>query len=103
MKNQLTLILAGYLLFSSIGVAYAERFIVLNGQRLSIPEIQRLEQFRCGPIPNGRYWLNMWNGIWGYEGNPSPQGHIKDNCYNPQRRPSLSERGMLFSPRDWVR
>ena len=91
------------LLFTGLGIAYAERFVVVNGYRLSIPDIQNLERIRCGPVPNGRYWLNMWSGLWGYEGNPRPQGHIKDNCYKPQRRPSLSERGMLFSPGDWVR
>lgn len=91
-------------LFSLLGVAHAERYVVVNGQRLSIPAIQYLERVHCGPVPNGRYWINMQTGIWGYEGNPRSQGHVKDNCYNSQqRRPSLSERGMLFSPGDWIR
>ncbi|MCA9471582.1 MAG: hypothetical protein MRJ96_08345 [Nitrospirales bacterium] len=103
MSRTLLPIIVFFLLFTCLGVAYAERYVVVNGHRLSIPEIQNLERIRCGPIPNGRYWLNMWNGIWGYEGNPHPQGHITDNCHRPQRRPSLSERGMLFSPGDWIR
>ena len=82
---------------------FAERYVVVNGQRLSTPEIQYLERVHCGPIPNGRFWLNLQTGIWGFEGNPRPQGNIKDNCRHPQPRPSLSERGMLFSPSDWVR
>ena len=103
MRATFTSVMICSLLLSSIGVAFAERFVVVNGQRLSTPEIQNLERVRCGPIPNGRYWLNMWSGVWGYEGNPRPQGHIRDNCYNPQPRPGLSQRGMLFSPGDWIR
>jgi hypothetical protein len=83
---------------SVVGVAYAERYVVVNGQRLSQGEIMRLEQWHCGPIPNGHYWLNVYSGIWGYAGDPRPQGHIMDNCYRRERRPSLSERGMLFYP-----
>ena len=103
MKARMTSVIICCLLYSFLGVAHAERYVVVNGQRLSIPAIQYLERIHCGPVPNGRYWMNMMTGIWGYEGNPQPQGHVKDNCYSPQRRPSLSERGMLFSPGDWVR
>ena len=73
--------------------ALAERFVVVNGQRLSEPQIEQLESVRCLPIPNG-YWLDWPTGIWGYERNPQPQGRINDPCRNPQqfRRPSLSER-----------
>jgi hypothetical protein len=88
----------------SLGVpetVYAERYVVVNGQRLSEANIMMLERWHCGPIPNGRYWLDSNTGIWGYAGNPRPQGHIRDNCRNPGRRPSLSERGLLFSPQDW--
>lgn len=95
----LSLVLA----LSVVGVASAERYVVVNGKRLSNGEIMQLEQWHCGPIPNGHYWLNLHSGIWGYAGDPRPQGHVADNCYRRQRRPSLSERGMLFSPYDWVR
>ena len=103
MKTRFISLIICLVMFLSVGIAYAERYVVLNGQRLSIPAIQFLERIHCGPIPNGRYWLNMQTGLWGYERNPRPQGHIRDNCYNLQRRPSLSERGMLFSPGDWIR
>jgi hypothetical protein len=103
MKAQGSRILAGlFVMLSVTGVAYGERYIVVNGTRLNLAQIQQLERFHCGPIPNGHYWLNPNTGIWGYAGGP-PQGHISDNCYNPGRRPSLSERGMLFSPRDWLK
>jgi hypothetical protein len=75
---------------------------MVNGTRLSEPQILQLQQIHCGPIPNGNYWLDTRTGIWGYAADPRPQGHVMDNCYNPGRRPSLSERGMLFSPRDFV-
>ena len=103
MKTVFTSVLLMFLLSCMAGNAFAERYVVVNGQRLSIPEILHLERLHCGPIPNGRYWINLRTGIWGFEGNPRPQGHIKDHCRNPQPRPSLSERGMLFSPYDWVR
>jgi hypothetical protein len=103
MKMIFGLLMVVVLAGSIFSVTHAERYVVVNGQRLSIPEIQYVEQLHCGPIPNGRYWINLQTGMWGYEGNPRPQGHIADNCRTPQRRPGLSERGMLFSPYDWVR
>jgi hypothetical protein len=99
MKMQHFILGAGLVLaLSVVGVAHAERYIVVNGQRMSQSQIAYLEQLRCGPIPNGHYWLDVRSGIWGYAGNPRPQGHITDNCYRRERRPSLSERGMLFYP-----
>ncbi|MBK7663116.1 MAG: hypothetical protein IPJ21_06135 [Sterolibacteriaceae bacterium] len=89
-----------FLLFGGLmmfGPALAERYVVVNGQRLSPAQIVEFESAHCGTIPNGRYWLGKRSGIWGYEGNPQPQGHIADNCRRPGRRPSLSERGMLYS------
>lgn len=103
MKTHFSFLMVCLLLVTFVSAVYAERFIVVNGQRLSIPEIHSLEQLHCGPVPNGRYWINLQSGFWGFEGNPQPQGYVSDNCRNPQRRPSLAERGMLFSPHDWVR
>ncbi|MCP5195639.1 MAG: hypothetical protein H6974_02430 [Gammaproteobacteria bacterium] len=75
--------------------AVAKRFVVVNGQRLNTGEIQYLERISCTRIPNGRYWLNVRTGIWGYQGSGA-QGHIFDRCR--ARRPSLSERGLLYRP-----
>jgi len=83
--------------------AWAQRYIVVNGERMSEAQIQGLERLRCAPIPNGFYWLNPANGVWGYAGNPVTQGHISDPCRQSARRPSLSERGMLFGPSDYLR
>ena len=102
MRRLSFVVLIGSIILAMTGVARAERWVVVNDVRLSVPEIQYLEGIHCGPIPNGSYWLDTATGIWGYANDPQPQGHIQDNCYNPGRRPSLSERGMLFSPRDLI-
>lgn len=91
------------LVCGTVGVASAERYVVVNGQRLSPAELQYLEQWTCTPVPNGAYWLNLRSGIWGYAGNPLPQGHISDNCGRRARRPGLSERGLLYSPGEIIR
>src|SRR5262245_59162318 len=77
-----------------------QRYVVVNGQRLTAPQIMHLEKMRCGPIPDGAYWLNPSTGVWRYAGNPTAMGHINDNCYSGGRRPSLSERGLLYTPGD---
>jgi len=89
-------------ILAAAAVAHAERYVVVNGQRLNLDQIVVLEQVHCGPIPNGNYWLDTSSGQWGYAGG-GVQGNIRDNCYNPGPRPGLSQRGMLFSPHDWTR
>jgi hypothetical protein len=101
--TRIPLIALVLILLGASSAANAERYVVVNNQRLNNEQILSLEQLHCGPIANGHYWLNVNTGIWGYAANPNPQGHIKDNCYQPQGRPGLSERGLLFSPSDWVR
>jgi hypothetical protein len=64
--------------------AFADRHIWVNGQRMGPSEVAYLEQLRCRRIPDGRYWLDVGSGIWGYAGNPRPQGHISDNCRRAQ-------------------
>jgi hypothetical protein len=90
----------------SLGVpteALAQRFVVVNGQVMGPQELAILDRYACQSVPNGYYWLNTQTGLWGYAGNPAPQGYISDGCYQQTRRPSLSERRMLYSPYDWVR
>lgn len=89
----------------SAGISFGQtRRVFVNGIRMSDKQVQQLEYYACTPIPNGMYWLNLFNGAWGYMGNMRVQGHFGDQCRNPgnaqayQRRKSLSERGMLYSP-----
>jgi hypothetical protein len=83
--------------------ALAQRFVVVNGQVMGPQELTTLDRYACQYVPNGYYWLNTQTGLWGYAGNPAPQGYISDGCCRQTRRPSLSERRMLYSPYDWVR
>lgn len=90
----------------TLGVAtevLAQRFVVVNGQVMGPQELAILDRHACQYVPNGYYWLNTQTGLWGYAGNPTPQGYISDGCSRQARRPSLSERRMLYSPYDWVR
>lgn len=77
------------------------RYVVVNGQRMGPADLQRLDRASCTRVPNGRYWLNMRSGVWGYEGGP-PQGRMGEHCQQ-QRRRSLSERGLLYSPGELLR
>ncbi len=91
------------MLLAMAGAAHAERWVVVNGALLSDSQIALLEAVSCGPIPDGAYWLDTGTGVWGFADDPTPQGHIKDACANAQRRPSLSERGLLYSPGELLR
>jgi hypothetical protein len=73
--------------------AYAERYVIVNGYVLNSAQIQRLEQQACVAIPDGKYWLRN-DGWWGHANDPTPRGKLGDYC----RKPSLSERGLLFRP-----
>jgi len=93
---------ASFLAMSVPTVVHAQRLVVVNGRVMNRQTLASLDQAACQQVPNGYYWLDTSTGIWGYAGNPAPQGHISDGC-RQARRPSLSERGMLYSPYDWVR
>jgi hypothetical protein len=70
--------------------------VVVNGRVLSPGEIAWLAQLSCGPVYPGSYWFDTSTGYWGYAGSMQTQGHIRDRC--AQRRPSLSERRLLYRP-----
>jgi hypothetical protein len=84
--------------------AFADRYVIVNGLRLNETEVENLERIHCGPIPNGRYWLNLNTGLFGFAGDPRPLGYISGNCGNPVSRGnsgsggSLSGRGLLYTP-----
>jgi hypothetical protein len=73
------------------------RFVVVNGQLLHPLQVARIESLFCSPIANGRYWYQPDTGIWGYEGNPHPQGQFINRCATNGGRTSLSQRGLLYS------
>ena len=56
--------------------ALAQRNVWVNGQRMGAGQLSQLDRAHCGFVPDGRYWLNLRSGVWGYWNNPRPQGHI---------------------------
>ena len=83
------------------------RYVVVNGQHLHPLQVEQLERLYCSPIANGRYWYNTSTGVWGYEGDPRPQGKFVYRCGwmfdGSNRRGSLSERGLLYSTNEILR
>lgn len=88
-------ILAGWLATATPSAAQS-RGVVVNGQRLSDPDVAYLERRACSRIPNGNYWLDMQTGAWGYARNPQVQGVLGEACGQQSR--SLSERRQLYRP-----
>jgi hypothetical protein len=78
--------------------ALADRYVVINGQRLSEQQIESLERQLGGYIRNGVYWFNPYTGAWGFVGNPWPMGYISGRHSNARHHRSLSERGQLYYP-----
>ena len=106
MQTRMVKLLAGAavalsaLALSLCGAALPQRFVVVNGLLLPPGHISMLDQWHCGPVPDGYYWLDFNTGIWGFAGDPTPRGNIADNCRR-QSRPSMSEHGLLLGPQDY--
>ena len=100
MARQLIIMTA--LVFSSllISAQAVARNVVINNQQMNAVQIQYLDQLSCTRVPDGSYWLDYNTGMWGYAGG-GMQGYISDQCN--QRKPSLSERGLLYSPGELLR
>ena len=85
------------------------RWVVVNGVLQNPAQLAALDRHACAIVPNGSYWLDYNTGVWGYAGNPRPMGRVGDMCnaypgsYSGPSRPSLSERGMLYSSGTWGR
>ena len=73
--------------------AKTEESYSINGEPAS-PE--DAEVMAARGLPFGDYWVRN-DGDWGFSGNPDVQGNIYG------RRPSFSERGLLYSPIEWLR
>ena len=103
MNKASTVIAAGLVVMSTAGaIAHAERYVVVNGERLGESEIVQYEM-QCGSIADGEYWVNRSTGTWGYAGNPIPRGIRANGCYILGFDHSLSRRGMLYGPGELMR
>ena len=105
MRTRSRLTIALVILFVATSAFAQNRIVFVNGQRMTNQQISQLEYFACTVIPNGNYWLNLYNGAWGYIGNWQVQGTFGDQCnvQAQRQRRSLSERGMLYSPGEILR
>lgn len=76
------------------------RWVFVNGERMSDAQVMQLSRIQCSFIPNGHYWVDWQTGAWGLAGNPAQLGRLGEACRaaRGQRRPSLSERGLLYRP-----
>jgi hypothetical protein len=97
MNRILPLVAAAAATCFSVPSAAQMRYVVVNGQELHPLQVTRIERLFCSPIANGRYWYDPDTGIWGYEGNPLPQGQFINRCASNGGRTSLSQRGLLYS------
>ncbi len=78
---------------ATVSVAQAQDWYYINRQPASRSMAQEMA---AKGLPFGYYWLQD-NGNWGMAGNSDVIGNIYG------RRPSLSERGRLFSPGELLR
>ena len=53
-----------------------QRYVVVNGLVMTAQDLYVLDRLAGYYIPNGNYWLDPNTGVWGYAGNPYPQGRI---------------------------
>ena len=51
----------------------------VNGERLTQQQLREAERLYGSAIADGRYWLNIQTGVWGYEGGPA-QGRLGDGA-----------------------
>jgi hypothetical protein len=69
-----------FILLAAAAPALAQRYIWVNGERMGPASLAQIDAAHCRYVPNGRYWYNYQTGVWGYWGNPRPQGHVSDYC-----------------------
>ena len=82
------LLVAAFGFVTTVSVARAQDWYYINRQPAPLSVAQAMA---ARGLPYGYYWLQA-NGNWGFEGNSDVVGNIYG------RRPSLSERGLLYSP-----
>ncbi|MFM9882209.1 MAG: hypothetical protein ACKVQT_04215 [Burkholderiales bacterium] len=69
-----------FILMVAAAPALAQRYVWVNGERMGPQALAQIDAAHCRHIPDGRYWFNYRTGVWGYWGNPRPQGHYSDHC-----------------------
>jgi hypothetical protein len=87
-RSKLIALVAALGFVATGSVVEAQSWYYVNGAPAP-PEVA--EQMAARGLPFGYYWLQP-NGNWGVQDNPDALGNIYG------RRPSLSERGLLYSP-----
>lgn len=78
MKHRRPVLFVAWLALAGTAAAQS-RLVVVNGQRLSDAEVAWLARRACSEIPDGRYWLDLRSGAWGYAGGPQ-QGVVGELC-----------------------
>ena len=68
------------LLLTCHSVDAYQRYVVINNVLMNTSELAFLDELHGEYIPDGRYWLNINNGEWGYEGGPA-QGVLGGKYY----------------------
>jgi len=76
--------IAALLVTASTSALAQQRVIRLNGVFLSEYQAYQLDNLTGTPVPNGAYWLDFQTGLWGYEGNPNPQGRLNLRGRSPE-------------------
>jgi len=61
----------------SINAIAFQRFVIVNGFPVGPADLAVLDYLHGEYIPNGRYWLDLNTGAWGFEGGPL-QGYLGD-------------------------
>jgi hypothetical protein len=65
--------LASLILCLALGAQTSQgfgRFVIINGHLLGMYELATLDSAAGTLVPDGRYWINLQTGEWGYEGGP---------------------------------
>ncbi len=53
-----------------------DRHIHVNGEHLSLEDINSLDYLADTVVSDAYYWINFENGAWGYEGSDQTQGYL---------------------------
>jgi len=70
-----------FLGFINLSAMAYQRYVVVNGALMNPTQLAFLDGMHGEYIPDGRYWLNLNTGEWGYEGGPA-QGVLGGDDYS---------------------